>query len=68
MVKVLKWARPILARIMLRKALGRQPTEAEVKTRVKKLASNTHVALPTVTAIIAAFENGEEVRPPISSV
>lgn len=53
------WARPVLARIILRVELGREPTTAEVYSQIKRLGT---VQLPQLNDIIAAFEKGEEVR------
>ena len=52
----------MLARIILRKGFGREPTRKEVKALREKLDSKS-VTLPSLDTIIAAFENGEEVCP-----
>jgi len=58
----MEWARPILARIMLRREFGREPTVDEVGDRMEKLKQKP-VSIPLLDTITAAFENGEEVRP-----
>jgi len=52
----------MLARIMLRKGFGREPTKKEVNGLIEKLTSKS-VPVPSLDTIIAAFENGEEVCP-----
>ena len=54
------WGRPIIARIVLRIALDREPTPAEVNDQVEKIEEN-NAELPSLNAIMAAFEKGEEV-------
>lgn len=56
------WGRPIIARILLRRELGREPTEAEVKVQITKLDGGSS-PLPPLGVITAAFERGEEVHP-----
>ena len=56
------WACPMLARIMLREELDREPTEEEVDRRIEKLKLKL-VAFPSVDTIVAALESGTEVRP-----
>lgn len=53
------WGRPTLARIALRKGLGREPTEAEVMNQVRKLRKKS-VERPSSKMIREAFENGDE--------
>ena len=57
----------MLARVTLRQELGREPTDDEVGNQMKKLAKKT-VAPPSLDAIIAAVEKGEEVRPSRRSI
>ena len=59
-IRECKWARPSLARIALRKQLGREPTKEEVEDQIEKINDRT-VPPPSGETIIAAFENGEEV-------
>ena len=54
------WALPVLARIVLRKEFGREPTRNEVDRRVQQLKEGC-ASLPPLDIITAAFENGEEV-------
>jgi len=54
-----RWGRPVIARIMLRNELGREPTTAEVGDRMEKLGEKT-VKLPPPDVVRAAFEKGEE--------
>ena len=61
MVKSSTWARPMIARIMLRQKLGREPTGPEVETQVQKIKKKS-VGLPSTKTIVEAFENGDEVR------
>ena len=49
----------MLARIALRKQLGREPTKKEVRKHVKCLDNET-APLPSGDTIITAFENGDE--------
>ncbi|KAF9649388.1 hypothetical protein BDM02DRAFT_3186288 [Thelephora ganbajun] len=58
-VRESKWAHPILARIMLRKKLGRKPTNDEVDDQIQKL-KRVSTPLPPLHIIAAALENGEE--------
>ena len=52
----------MLARIMLRLEVGREPTGDEVDNQIEKLKEKS-VSLPSFGVITAAFENGEEVCP-----
>lgn len=61
-IRMVKWARPILARISFRREFGREPTDDEVDVRMKKFNDGT-LPLPLLGAITAAFMSGEEVRP-----
>ena len=61
-VRKASWARPMIARIMLRERLGRKPTDREVQDQLEAL-KNKSDAPPPLETIAAAFENGEEVRP-----
>ena len=58
----MEWARPMLARIMLRQEFGREPTASEIGCQIGRLRRRS-VSLPPLNTITAAFENGEEVRP-----
>jgi len=58
----MEWARPILARIMLRQEFGREPTTQEVSSQIGRLKGNS-VLPPSLNTITMAFENGEEVCP-----
>jgi hypothetical protein len=51
----------MMARILLRMELGRRPTDAEVEEQVKKFDEGTSEP-PSLRAITAAFDKGEEVR------
>ena len=59
-VRETRWARPMLARIMLRQELGREPTPEEVEDQVVKLKTKC-VPPPSLDAIAEAFGRGEEV-------
>lgn len=60
------WGRPIIARVMLREQLDREPTVAEVNSQVDKLKDGS-VGLPPLGIIRAAFEAGDEVWPGLIS-
>lgn len=53
------WARPMIARIVLRQKLGREPTRSEVATQVRKIKEKS-VEPPSTKVIVEAFENGDE--------
>ena len=60
MVRKARWAHPMLARIMLRQELCREPTSEEVWDQIAKLKTKS-ISPPSLDAIAKAFGRGEEV-------
>jgi hypothetical protein len=56
--------RNLRARITIRKAVGREPTDDEVADEAARIKSKDYTSSLTCKDVIKAFERGEEVRPP----
>lgn len=56
--------RNLRARITIRKATGRDPTDAEIADEAARIRSKDYTSSVTWKDVVKAFERGEEVRPP----
>jgi len=52
------------ARITIRKATGRDPTNEEIANEAARIKSKDYTSSLTWKDVVKAFERGEEVRPP----
>jgi len=56
--------RNLRARITIRKANGRDPTDEETADEAARIKSKGYTSSLTWKDVVKAFERGEEVRPP----
>jgi hypothetical protein len=56
--------RNLRARITIRKATGKDPTDEEIADEMARIKSKNYTGSLTWKDVIKAFERGEEVRPP----